>query len=192
MPIQLGARPDAGFDEPLRLLADCHRRIERFLQTLLDLAELRGAALLPAQREALTRSLDYFERAAPNHTRDEEDSLFPRLRAIDDPALRDALAQLDNLEADHQQADALWETTERLGRRWLRFGTLDDQAASQLVDALDRLAALYTHHIGVEERVVFAAAATVLGEAPVREIGREMAERRGLRWDPDEACPFSS
>ena len=32
MPITIGAAPEGSFAEPLRLLSDCHRRIERFLE----------------------------------------------------------------------------------------------------------------------------------------------------------------
>jgi hypothetical protein len=39
MPFPIGRRPDHGFDEPLGLLSDCHRRIEDFLQVLITLAE---------------------------------------------------------------------------------------------------------------------------------------------------------
>ncbi|MBZ0170982.1 MAG: hemerythrin domain-containing protein [Phycisphaerales bacterium] len=185
MPIQLGARPDAGFDDPLRLLADCHRRIEMFLMTLVDLAADAEAALLPAQRAALTRSLDYFDKAAPKHTLDEEDSLFPRLRRREDPQLAGALAQLDLLEADHERANALHEEVDRIGRQWLRFNRLDPEAARKLAGDLDQLAALYARHIEVEEQVVFAAAACALGHEDLASIGREMADRRGVPWRPE-------
>ncbi len=36
--VHLGSEPQAGFDEPLRLLSDCHRRIEHFLGILLKVA----------------------------------------------------------------------------------------------------------------------------------------------------------
>jgi len=34
MAIQIGAKPDSGFDDPIGMLKDCHRRIERFLGIL--------------------------------------------------------------------------------------------------------------------------------------------------------------
>ena len=43
MPVQLGSQPEHGFDEPLGLLSDCHRRIERFLEMLKKVAEQGGA-----------------------------------------------------------------------------------------------------------------------------------------------------
>lgn len=37
--IQFGALPAAGFDEPVQMLSDCHRRIEQFLESFLDVAK---------------------------------------------------------------------------------------------------------------------------------------------------------
>ena len=34
MAIQIGGKPDSGFDDPIGMLIDCHRRIERFLHVL--------------------------------------------------------------------------------------------------------------------------------------------------------------
>jgi hypothetical protein len=39
MPITLGAKPDHGFDHPLGLLSDCHRRIEGFLDVLVRVTD---------------------------------------------------------------------------------------------------------------------------------------------------------
>ena len=44
MPVRIGGRPEHGFDEPLGLLSDCHRRIERFLGVLAAVA--RGEAFV--------------------------------------------------------------------------------------------------------------------------------------------------
>jgi hypothetical protein len=39
MAVQIGAKPDSGFDNPLGMLKDRHRRIESFLGFLCMLAE---------------------------------------------------------------------------------------------------------------------------------------------------------
>ena len=39
MSVQIGAKPDSGFDDPLGMLKDCHRRIEHFLGILRLVAE---------------------------------------------------------------------------------------------------------------------------------------------------------
>ena len=43
--------------------------------------------------------------AAPKHTADEEESLFPRLRDSSDPRAIKALALVERLERDHGQAE---------------------------------------------------------------------------------------
>lgn len=95
MPIRIGQRPDHGFNEPLGLLSDCHRRIEHSLQVLLAVTEqVDGQPLFAAHRSDLEGALAYFGTAAPRHTADEEESLFPRLRTAPDPAAREALDAL--------------------------------------------------------------------------------------------------
>ena len=53
MPIQLGAAPEHGFDSPLGLLSDCHRRIERFLEQLLRVVEAQTATPKATLRQAV-------------------------------------------------------------------------------------------------------------------------------------------
>ena len=106
MPVEIGGRPEHGFDEPLGLLSDCHRRIERFLGVLAAVARgERGGALGAEARDAVERSLAYFRRAGPLHTRDEEEDLFPLLRARAGPGAAELAAAVAELERDHQVAD---------------------------------------------------------------------------------------
>jgi hypothetical protein len=42
MPVVIGGRPDSSFSDPLGLLTDCHRRIERFLGALRRVAARAG------------------------------------------------------------------------------------------------------------------------------------------------------
>jgi hemerythrin-like domain-containing protein len=182
MPLQVGQRTDHGFDEPLGLLSDCHRRIEHFLDVLVALADhAAGGMLAPSYRSALEAALRYFAVAAPKHTADEEASLFPRLRDSRDPAVTDALASLDALEQDHEEAEAHHAAVDELVRRWLSEGRLVQSDAYRLRDVLKRLRMLYRRHIRVEERDVFPAAARVLDRAQIAAIGGEMAARRNVR-----------
>jgi hemerythrin-like domain-containing protein len=93
MPIVIGAKPESNFTNPIGLLTDCHRRIERFLSVLLQVSTTaRGGELTLEQRTALETALRYFHDAAPKHTADEEQSLFPRLRQMDRPEVKEMLA----------------------------------------------------------------------------------------------------
>jgi hemerythrin-like domain-containing protein len=181
MAISIGAQPDHGFDDPLGLMRDCHRRIEKFLGLLNRVAEeIAGGPLPESHREALAAALRYFANAAPRHTWDEEESLFPRLRRADDRRVLKVMNRMDALERDHRQADEAHAVVHRLGTRWLENGTLDTAEAAELKRLLDELHATYAHHIEIEDGVVFPLARQVLASGAQAAIGREMAERRGL------------
>lgn len=181
MPITIGAKPAGDFSNPIELLSDCHRRIERFLAVLVSVArQAHGSPMTEEQRREWERALDYFHTAAPRHTADEEESLFPRLRQVDLPQIREALAKMQKLEDDHAQASEWHEQVEQLGRRWLAEGRLTREDTECISEALARLSALYTQHIAVEDQSVFPLAAAVLSYSKQAHIGIEMAQRRGL------------
>ncbi|HZT78355.1 MAG TPA: hemerythrin domain-containing protein [Vicinamibacterales bacterium] len=182
MLITIGARPDHGFDEPLGLLSDCHRRIERFLDTLvLTTAAAAGGPLVQQQRADIDAALTYFRTAAPKHTADEEESLFPRLRASHDAAAADALATMARLERDHDVADEHHRAADALLRQWLAADRLDAASLSALRGHLTALQAIYAAHIAIEDRELFPAAGRVLTAEALAAVGREMADRRRLR-----------
>ena len=84
--------------------------IEHFLDILIETERhAEGAPLTSPQRGDLEASLRYFAVAAPKHTADEEQSLFPRLRAVSDPAVTHAL---ELLERDHDEAEQLHATVD--------------------------------------------------------------------------------
>src|SRR5215475_7981668 len=100
MGIQIGAKPDSGFDDPLGMLKDCHLRIEHFLRILCFVAErAHGPILTEEEATAVQSALNYFRVGGRRHTADEEQSLFPRLIATG------GFAELDRLEEDHAEAD---------------------------------------------------------------------------------------
>lgn len=179
MLLRIGQRPDHGFDRPLGLLSDCHRRIEQFVATMVWIGkEVRGGALTDSQRAQLDAAVTYFSVAAPRHTADEEDSLFPRLRESRDPAAARALDIVAGLERDHQVADEHHTVINALVRRWLAEGTLPASEAEQLSGRLTMLRPLYESHIATEDQIVFPAASRLLSEIQLRTIGLEMAARR--------------
>lgn len=184
MPISLGQTSQPGFDRPLELMSDCHRRIESFLALFgkaleryasRDLDEEGASALRSAQR--------YFREAAPRHTEDEEDSLFPRLRELDRDDLGELLEAADRLEQQHDVAERLHASVDARVDRWLDAGRLSDDDARAMASDLEELDRLYTEHIAFEDKVLFPAAARVLGADALRRIGQEMAARRGRNTD---------
>lgn len=182
MSLQIGEQPLPTFQDPLALLSDCHRRIERFLRDLITVVEqARGGRLSPVQRDALETALRYFREAAPRHTQDEEESLFPRMRSAATPGCRKALDQLARLESDHQTAVEGHVMVEQLGRQWLNAGQLSTSETGLLANILNRLRATYDRHIAIEDQEVFPVAGRVLTSSEIEAIGREMARRRGQK-----------
>ncbi|MBX3323115.1 MAG: hemerythrin domain-containing protein [Phycisphaeraceae bacterium] len=184
MPVSLGQQGQPGFDSPLELMSDCHRRIESFLAVFgrvldryasRDLDEEGVNALRTAQR--------YFREGAPRHTEDEEHSLFPRLRQLERDDLGELLEAADRLERQHDEAERLHASVDARVDRWLdarRLSAADAKAMAADLETLDRL---YAEHIAFEDNVLFPAAARVLDEPALRSIGEEMAARRGRNTD---------
>jgi hemerythrin-like domain-containing protein len=184
MLIKPGNAADHGFNEPLGLLSDCHRRIERFLGALVLVAGREGAQLEPADRRLLESALHYFATAAPRHTADEEESLFPRLRACGDPQAASALDAVERLESDHRAAEEHHAAVDNIGRRWLTEGTLGAAEAATLVRHLEALQRIYGAHIALEDRELFPTAGRLLSTGDLEAMGREMASRRGVPFEP--------
>jgi hemerythrin-like domain-containing protein len=183
MPVTIGAPPAADFSKPLELLSDCHRRIERFLAALVKVTgQANGKEMTDPQRRDWLNSLEYFRSAAPRHTADEEESLFPRLRNIPSHRLKEVLSGLERLEADHGRAETLHALVDHLGRRWVEQKSLNQEDTDRLRDALAELTRLYEGHIALEDRAVFPLAGELLPETAKTEIGAEMAHRRGLQF----------
>ncbi len=180
MPIQIGTKIH-NFTDPTGLLSDCHRRVEMFLGMLDTVARVIDRPAVEETSRALESALRYFEQAAPKHTADEEESLFPRLRQIRDPEVEAALAKLDRLEDDHRWAAPLHDSVERLGLRYLSEGSLSKAAVRKFRDSVESLASMYKQHIAVEDELIFPLASRMLSDSEKAAIANEMADRRKVR-----------
>lgn len=179
MPVQIGAKTHS-FSEPTGLLSDCHRRIEMFLGSLQQVAVLMDRPLEDDARAAFDASLRYFREAAPKHTADEEESLFPRLRKVTHPEVDAAIKTLDPLEKEHQRADALHSEVDQLGRKCLSGTILSSEDVRRFRESIAELASIYKEHIRIEDEVVFPLAGKLLAAADKAAIAEEMAQRRKL------------
>jgi hemerythrin-like domain-containing protein len=176
MAVQIGAKPDSGFDDPIGMLKDCHRRIEQFLHILCVVGERAvGRALSEEERGAVQSALQYFRSGGERHTADEEQSLFPRLRKEIGAG---NVGEIDGLEDDHREANALHTAVDQLYSAWIAARRLSEEDEQQLVSATRRLKLLYEGHIQVEETLVFPRAAEVLGRETLMAIGQEFRARR--------------
>ena len=158
---------------------DRTRKISLIL-LIVVVGQARGGTLSAEQRDAMEVALRYFDEAEPKHTADEEQSLFPRLRASRHPRVPEALTLVDGLAHDHEVARAHHARVGILAHRWLADGRLPTDAATELVERLDALAALYRTHIPVEDGELIPLARTILDAADIAAFGREMAARRGV------------
>jgi hemerythrin-like domain-containing protein len=176
MAIQIGAKPDSGFDDPIGMLIDCHRRIERFLHVLCMVADrARNRALADEEVTAIQSALQYFRVGALRHTADEEESLFPRLRT---ESVACNLEKLGGLESDHRQANELHAMVDASYSEWIAAGRLSPEGEQRLRSNTEQLKHLYEEHIQVEEKIIFPQAAEMLNPQAIVAIGQEFYARR--------------
>jgi hemerythrin-like domain-containing protein len=131
-------------------------------------------------RRALDSALRYFKEAAPKHTADEEESLFPRLRQTHAPEMESALSSLDRLDNDHRWAAPLHSRVDQLGSQYLSTAQLSDNEVNEFRTSVTRLVAMYKEHIGIEDQIVFPLATRILSGNDKSEIAAEMAKRRNV------------
>lgn len=180
--MQIGQKPESDFSQPIGMLEDCHKRILSFMETLVTLAESdTSAPLSPANRDSLERSLRYFREAAPRHNADEEESLFPEMRRHSGAQASAVLERLATLEGDHRWVETQHSEIDAIGTRWLTAGVLDRGDNTRLRALVHPLQRFYLHHIDIEEKEIFPAARRVLSPSETEKVGKEMAERRGVK-----------
>lgn len=178
MPVQIGAEAHH-FNDPTGLLSDCHRRIEMFLGSLQAVAEAIHRPPTEDVRRALESALRYFSQAAPKHTADEEESLFPRLRDTANPEVMAALARLDELEREHRWADCLHSQVERIGVKYLSTGSLSNEEVESFGRSIRELRSMYQRHIQFEDDVIFPLAARALTDQDKSAIASAFRKQSG-------------
>lgn len=169
--LQAAAAP--GFDDPLEMLRACHGRITAqcdTLQRLVGHLQAQGNDTQAAQ--AARAILRYFDTAGRHHHDDEEQDLFPALLASGDSEVARHVARL---LGEHQEMDAAWHTLRPLLAAIAedRAGTLDAGTVAHFIDC-------YARHIVFENGTLLPLAQTLLDEATLQHIGRNMAARRGV------------
>ncbi len=165
-----------GIGDPLEMLLGFHRRIERELAALQELAthvERRGADVEAAT--AAHRLLRYFERAAANHYEDVEHDLFPLLetRIADARETARFRAFRSTLEKDHLALESAWARLRRL------LEAIVEGRSRKLPDAEVRaFVCAYGQHIRVEEVALTEFFDRWLVEGDREALGRAMEVRR--------------
>ena len=155
-----------------------------FMRLLEGVAKVIDSPPDEETRSALETALRYFHEAAPKHTADEEESLFPRLRQLRSPEVENAFSRLDDLEGDHRWAEPLHAKVEELGRKYLVDARLSEAEVAEFRAAVAQLSAMYHRHIAVEDETLFPVAAKALSDGDKRAIAAEMAKRRAVPLVP--------
>ena len=151
-----------------------------FMRSLESVANVIDSAPDEETRRALETALRYFHDAAPKHTADEEESLFPRLRELQSPEVQNAFSKLEELEGEHRWAEPLHAEVESLGMEYLSRGQLSPGQVEAFRRAVTQLSEMYKRHIAVEDESLFPVAAKVLPASEKQAIAAEMAKRRAV------------
>jgi hemerythrin-like domain-containing protein len=178
----LGRIPN--FDEPIDALYICHENILKRMRQMEELSEelLRdGAHAFMHQKKYWRELLSFIRHTVANHTRDEEEGLFPMLaRKADD--------ELVHLLSDHRWAN---ETEEWLHQQFEVF-TGNEHVPSevhlqQFASRAGELARFYSNHIAFENEQLFPMARTVLTDEQVAHLGALMRKHRRIELHPPVA-----
>lgn len=164
-----------GMETPLEMLEACHERLQGQLATLARLAAWLPEHGADAQaRQAAANVMRYFDLAAVNHHLDEEEDLFPVLRARVDAARRAALGELiDWILADHQAMFAAWAAMRA------RLEPISRGEAAQLTETeVAAFAERYRRHIAREEGELLPYARELLTGEDIAALSATMIARR--------------
>ena len=154
-------------DDPLDTFAVCHQCIEAQLATLERLTRGGGG-------EAVQAVMRYFDTAAVQHHRDEDEDLFPLLRRLAAEGGRpEVAAVIGDLEREHAT----------MSLQWSRLRQQLDALAHGRARALDadevmRFAWLYRRHMEQEAAAVVPFAKEALRPDQRAALGLRMALRR--------------
>ena len=165
------------FDHPLELLHACHGKIMHQCGTLRILTtHLSNKGCDQQAQQAAQGILRYFDSAGQFHHQDEEEDLFPALRAIGaEQAQVDAL--LERLMSDHTVLAAAWNEVRPL------LVQISEGVNAPLNEALtEKIITGYFGHIAVEEKELLPLAARLLSPQQTEQLGHRMAERRGAKF----------
>lgn len=173
---KIEAIPENLFREPVDYLYADHFR-QRVVCGLLDeIADDHEAARVP---EIAGLVLDYLLRDLPQHVADEEQDLFPRLRARCRP--EDEVERILMLLSEEHARDQEVVLALPAGLRSLVEGRPLPQP-ELFVQAASTFAECQRRHLAWEEGVIFPLARKRLQPDDLAELGRNMAARRGLSF----------
>ncbi|MGH9488496.1 MAG: hemerythrin domain-containing protein [Terriglobales bacterium] len=154
------------------LLLGCHQRIRHFTAMARRLAAPQAP---PDQVPAAARAVyAYYKLALPLHEADENQSVYPRLRAAAPPQ---ELAQANQAMVD--QHLAIDRIIAELLPQWDALPQHPERASHTAEQAAE-LDQAWRDHLELEERLIFPALRSFLSPQDRSDIRREMAVRRQI------------
>jgi hemerythrin-like domain-containing protein len=180
--IQIG-QTSATIDTPIEHLMACHRRIEDRLETLeraaAHLTDDRAAAV-----DAIRKSIAFLDSSGVLHTRDEEESVFPRLR----PRLTEVQLQyLATLEEQHRAVEEVYGELKLASAAMSVSDPIPDGLRATYTRLVARMAKMYRLHIESEDELLMRLARNSLDADQLKAISQEMAGRRKQTAAPRES-----
>jgi len=179
----MSAPEPPGFDRPLELLRQAHRRLEHrcaLMQRLVTHLQEQGC---DADAQATAGHVfRFFEEDMAYHQRDEEEEFYDAVVEAAPAKSRPAIAKLvAELRADHQRQQAVWRDV----LRPQLAAIMEGRAKTLNRDAVDRCHMLYVSHLEREEEILLPLAAKRFSPARLEQLGRGMAARRNLPYPGD-------
>ena len=168
-------KPLPTFDEPLEMLAACHDKIEAQLATLERLVpHVAAHGCDAAACEAAQAVMRYFDTAGEAHQRDEDEDLFPLVRAAAAcNGRKEIAATLYELEREHVNMDQLYSQV-----RAQLAAIVAGEAALLDAGLVMRFAWIHRRHMRLEADLILPYAREVLGPSQRAALGERMAARR--------------
>lgn len=160
-----------GFDDPVAMLRACHDRILAQCDVLEKVLErLATGECDDETKNAVAGVVRYFSTAGKLHHRDEEEDVFPRISRQSG-----RMAELvQGLEKEHVILDALWADLEPA------LAGLPDSNDAVFRKTVNDFCTLMRGHVQRENGEILPLVSGSLGRPELEEIGRAMAERRGV------------
>lgn len=161
-------------EDAVDLLIGCHQRIRHFTAVAVKLAHAQGAAAEEVE-QAAAGVHRYYAVSLPLHEADEEETLRPRLDAVGDEKLRQALLAMRD---QHLAIDELLERLLPLLVMMRHNPQAVHTAGAEMCSITKALDEMFRAHLQLEEEIIFPAIRKTLPPDVRAEMLREMQSRR--------------
>jgi iron-sulfur cluster repair protein YtfE (RIC family) len=166
--------PNDKTEDAVDLLTGCHQRIRHFTEVAVKLAHAQGAT--PNEITDTAGAVHcYYSVSLPLHEADEDQTLRPRLSAVANQQVQQALVAMGD---QHQAID---ELLERLLPLLVMVRNNPDSlhpAGAEMCSITKALDEIFHAHLQMEEEVIFPAIRQVLPDSAQADMLREMQARR--------------